>query len=84
MGVVRNIQIKLDVPEDKHSVLDETFEDVTFATERYDNRTTGSAERIDGRRTSIAKREPRANRSDLEVGRSVSTTDEITAEGRTG
>ena len=26
MGVVRNIQIKLDVPEDAHSVLDETFE----------------------------------------------------------
>ena len=26
MGVVRNIQIKLNVPEDKHSVLDETFE----------------------------------------------------------
>jgi len=25
MEVVRNIQIKLDVPEDKHSVLDETF-----------------------------------------------------------
>lgn len=26
MEVVRNIQIKLDVPKDKHSVLDETFE----------------------------------------------------------
>ncbi|WP_135826003.1 RNA-guided endonuclease InsQ/TnpB family protein [Halorussus ruber] len=26
MAVVRNIQIKLDVPEDAHSVLDETFE----------------------------------------------------------
>ena len=26
MEVVRNIQLKLDVPEDAHSVLDETFE----------------------------------------------------------
>jgi hypothetical protein len=26
MKVVRNIQLKLDVPEDAHSVLDETFE----------------------------------------------------------
>ena len=26
MGVVRNIQVKLDVSEDDHEVLDETFE----------------------------------------------------------
>jgi hypothetical protein len=26
MEVVRNIQLKLNVPEDAHSVLDETFE----------------------------------------------------------
>jgi transposase len=33
MAVVRNIQIKLDVPEDKHSVLDETFEQFRHAAQ---------------------------------------------------
>ena len=33
MGVVRNIQIKLDVPEDAHTVLDETFEQFRYAAQ---------------------------------------------------
>ena len=34
MEVVRNIQIKLNVPEDKHSVLDETPEQFRHAAQR--------------------------------------------------
>ena len=33
MAVVRNIQVKLDVPEDAHSVLDETFEQFRYAAQ---------------------------------------------------
>lgn len=33
MEVVRNIQLKLDVPEDAHSVLDETFEQFRHAAQ---------------------------------------------------
>jgi len=34
MEIVRNIQIKLNVPEDKHSVLDETPEQFRHAVQR--------------------------------------------------
>ncbi|ERH08295.1 MAG: transposase [halophilic archaeon J07HX64] len=33
MAVVRNIQVKLDVPEDAHTVLDETFEQFRYAAQ---------------------------------------------------
>ena len=33
MTVVRNIQVKLDVPEDAHTVLDETFEQFRYAAQ---------------------------------------------------
>ncbi|GAA0283510.1 hypothetical protein [Halobacterium noricense] len=33
MAVVRNIQVKLDVPDGAHSVLDETFEQFRYAAQ---------------------------------------------------